>query len=143
LRTRPRILLDTNVFVFGLERPKSNSAIILKETSKGAFEVVITERVFRETIMYFRRNYSKKTVEKVRLFLAAGSTVIPESLVITELRRWKGKIKEKDLENLAAVKALGIRHLVSLDRHYDAFPEHVSPRRFVESIGLKPSETEY
>jgi len=143
LRTRPRILLDTNVFVFGLERPKSNSAIILKEMSKGAFEVVITERVFRETIMYFRRNYSKKTVEKVRLFLAAGSTIIPQSLVITELRRWKDKIKEKDLENLAAVKALGIRHLVSLDRHYDAFLEQVSPRQFVESIGLKPSETEY
>jgi len=143
LRTRPRVLLDTNVFVFGLERTKSNSAIILKKMSEGALEVVITERVFRETIMYFRRNYSKKTVEKVRLFLAAGSTVIPQSLIITELRRWKGEIKEKDLENLAAVKALGIRHLVSLDRHYDAFPEHISPRQFVESIGLKPSETEY
>lgn len=143
MRTRPRVLLDTNVFVFGLERTKSNSAIILKEMSEGALEVVITERVFRETIMYFRRNYSKKTVAKVRLFLAAGSTVIPQSLIITELRRWKGEIKEKDLENLATVKALGIRHLVSLDRHYDAFPEHISPRKFVESIGLKPSETEY
>ena len=131
------------MYVFGFERPLSNSATILKELSGGTIEAVISERVFKESIEYFRRDYSKKTTDKFRLFVLTSSAIVKEESVREEMKRLRGKIKPKDLENLAVVRALGLRYLISVDRHFDPFPEYITPRRFVNLFGLRPASTEY
>ena len=129
--------------MFGFERPLSNSAIIIRELSAGAIEAVISERVYEESVKYFRRNYAKKTSEKFRLFILASSSIIKQQSVREEMNRLRGKIKLKDLENLAVVKALGLSYLVSVDRHFESFPEHVTPREFASLLGLKSAGTEH
>ena len=143
MKTRPRVFLDTNVYVFGFERPLSNSAMILKELSGGNIEAVIGERVFKESIKYFRRNHTKKTADKFRLFVLTSSAIMKEESVREEMNRLRGKIKPKDLENLAVVRALGLRYLVSVDRHFESFPEYITPRGFVDLLGLRPASTKY
>ena len=82
--------------------------MILKELSGGTIHAVISERVFKESIEYFRRNYAKKTADKFRLFVLSSSAVVNEESVREEMNRLRGKIKPKDLENLAVVRALGL-----------------------------------
>ncbi len=143
MKTRPRVFLDTNVYVFGFERPLSNSSIIIKELSTGTIEAVISERVFKESIKYFRRNHTKKTTDKLRLFLLTSSVIMKEESVREEMKRLGGKVKPKDLENLAVVRTLGLRYMVSVDRHFESFPEYITPREFVNLLGLRPTSTKY
>ena len=117
--------------------------MILKELSGGTIHAVISERVLKKSIEYFRRNYAKKTADKFRLFVLSSSAVVNEESVREEMNRLRGKIKPKDLENLAVVRALGLRYLVSLDRHFESFPEHITPRAFVNLLGLRPAITKY
>jgi hypothetical protein len=39
------------------------------------------------------------------------------------MNQYRGKIKEKDLEQLAVVKKLGLKYLVSYDRDFASFQE--------------------
>jgi len=43
-----RIFLDTNVFIYAFEFPKSNSRKIIELLNKGKIEAVISERVIKE-----------------------------------------------------------------------------------------------
>ncbi len=52
-------------------------------------------------------------------------------------------IKDKDLEQLAAVKKLGIKYLISYDRDFEKFEEYITPKAFINWIGIKPSSYEY
>ncbi|MDI6654495.1 MAG: PIN domain-containing protein, partial [Candidatus Hydrothermarchaeota archaeon] len=46
----PRVLLDTNVFIFSIEHPKSNSSIIMEMAIDGEIEVVISEEIKLEFV---------------------------------------------------------------------------------------------
>ncbi len=59
------------------------------------------------------------------------------------MARYKGKIKEKDLEQLAVVKGLGLRFLISYDRDFEPFDEYVTPKKFLKSLGLETTEEEF
>ena len=59
------------------------------------------------------------------------------------MKKFRGKIKEKDLENLATVKALKINFLVSFDRDYKEFEEHFTPKQFLIKIGWSAGKSEY
>ncbi|MEM2918161.1 MAG: hypothetical protein QXY62_01495 [Candidatus Altiarchaeota archaeon] len=53
------------------------------------------------------------------------------------------KDKKRDVEHLATVKMLGLRYLISYDRHFKKFIEHKTPKEFIKELGLKESNTEY
>jgi len=59
--------------------------------------------------------------------------VIPSSYVQEEIHRYQDKIKDKDLEQLAVVKKLGLKYLISYDRDLELFEEYKTPRKFIEA----------
>ena len=46
------------------------------------------------------------------------------------MKKYRGKIKEKDLEQLAVVKKFGINFLVSFDKDFKKFKEYKTPKIF-------------
>ena len=54
-----RIFLDTNVFIYAFEFPKSNSRKIIELLNEGKIEAVISERVIKEVQAYFLVSFDK------------------------------------------------------------------------------------
>ena len=55
----------------------------------------------------------------------------------------KGKIKEKDVENVAAVRHENLEFLVAYDRDYEGIREYITPKGFIKRQGIRGYETEY
>ena len=92
---------------------------------------------------YFLRYYSEDVWFSVFKHIITSVEVVERSEIREEIPKWRGRIKEKDLENLATVKYLGLKYLVAFDEHYKGFEEYKTPKEFIESLGMKPSDTEY
>lgn len=140
---RPRVFLDTNVFIYAYEFPQSNSRKIVELLNRAEMEVVISERVLQETQRYFKKYYGKDLAGAFRRYLLLSCTVIPSSQLQKAMTRHKGRIKEKDLEQLAVVKKLGLRFLISYDRDFEPFEEYVTPKKFLKSLDLETTEEEF
>jgi predicted nucleic acid-binding protein len=140
---RPRVFLDSNVFIYAYEARDSNSNQILDMLSADELEAVVSERVLSEVWAYFRRHHGREKATELKEYILESCTMIYPSDIRDSMKLLRGAVKDKDLEQLAAVKALGLRHLVSLDRHFEGFVEYATPKRFLESLGKKPRRTEY
>jgi len=140
---RFRVFLDTNIFIYAFEFPQSNSGKIIELLNLSEIEAVISERVLLEIRRYFGKYYSKDLAGAFRNYLILSCTVIPTSYVRDEMNRYQGKIKDKDLEQLAVVKKLGLKYLVAYDRDFEPFEEYVTPKRFIEALNLDAVETEF
>lgn len=140
---KPRTFLDTNVFIFAFEFPDSNSQKIIGILNKGKIEAVISQRVFVEIVNYFRKYYGKELADKFRRYILQSCTLVFEYDIKDYMNKLEGEVKEKDLEQIAAVKKFGLKHLVSLDRHFERFEEYITPRDFIKSMGIKESKSEY
>jgi len=138
-----RIFLDTNVFIYAFEFPKSNSRKIIELLNEGKIEAVISERVIKEVQAYFKRYYGKDLASLFRNYLILSCTIVPTIHVKDEMKKYRRKIKEKDLEQLAVVKKFGIKFLVSFDKDFKKFKEYKTLKIFIEDIGLIPNEEEF
>lgn len=138
-----RVFLDTNVFVYAFEFPESNSHHIIELLNEGRLDAVISERVLKEVHSYFKKFYDKDLASAFRDYLLRTCTVIMATEVISELPRYYGQIKEKDLEQLVVVKMLGIKFLVAYDRDFDKIQEYTTPKAFIKEMGFKPVATVY
>lgn len=56
---------------------------------------------------------------------------------------YKQMIKEKDLEQLTAVKKLGIKFLVAYHRYLESFEEYITPKAFIRQTGIEPGPSNY
>ena len=140
---KPKAFLDSNIFVYAFEFEDSNSSIIIDLLNNGEIEAFVSGRVLHEVSGYFRRFHGRKLSNLFRNYILQSCTMVLKEELKSTMKRLEGCIKEKDLEQLAAVKALGLRHLVSLDRHFEPFEEYTTPRQFVESLGMKPRKSEF
>lgn len=140
---RPRVFLDTNVFIYAFEFPQSNSGKIIELLNQAEIEAIISERVLLEVQTYFMRYYTKDLGGAFRYYLLLSCTVIPTSYVREEMNRYKNMIKEKDLEQLAVVKKLGLKYLVAYDRDFEPFEEYETPKRFIEALNLDAVESAF
>lgn len=138
-----RVFLDTNVFIYAFEFPQSNARKIIELLNRNEIEVIISERVLREVIRYFQKYHTKDFAAAFRNYLLLSCAVIPASEVVGEMNRFKGTIKEKDLEQLAVTKKLGLKYLVSYDKDFEPFEEYTTPKRFIKTMGLDTEESEY
>lgn len=139
-----KVFLDTNVFIYALEIEKSNSNIIIKLLNQGKIEGVVSERVLKEIYQYIKtRIKNEKLAKQTRDFIYSSCSVVTNEFVKDYMQRFKGKIKDKDLEQLAVTKKLGIKFLISYDRDFDEFEEYITPKSFVKLLCLKQQETEY
>lgn len=66
---KPRVFLDTNVFVYAFEFPDSNSRRIVELLNRGEIEAVICEQVLHEVQRYFAKHYGKEVAGTFRHYL--------------------------------------------------------------------------
>lgn len=138
-----RVFLDTNVFIYAFEFSESNSNKIIDLINTGQIEAIISERVLKEVQSYFKKFYDKDLAASFRDYLLKTCTVVFSADVKKEMRQYKAQIKDKDLEQLAVVKKLGIKFLIAYDRDFEDFNEYLTPKAFIEQSGLRPSPSDY
>ena len=132
-----RALLDSNVFLFAFERPGCNSGRILRLLSEGALGGIVTDRIVREVLGYLRHRYSKDVGARFRDFLLLLCELVLED-DLSSRADFVRVVGAADAGALAAVRALGIRYLVSTDSDFAGVPEWRTPREFVREIGKRP-----
>ena len=133
------------VFIFG-RLEECNSRLVLFLAQLGEFEVVTSELVLEEVERFFRDNFSRQAGYVSRRFVEELSArIVRKDEVKTEMSALKGKIKAKDLENLAAVKHENLAYLVAYDNDYEEaeVEEYITPKEFVKLFKLKPYRMEY
>jgi len=140
-----RAYLDSMVFIFG-RLAECNSRLVLFLAQLGEFEVVTSELVVEEVERFFRENFSREAGYLARRFVEALSfRIVERDEIKEEMDALKGKIKAKDLENVAAVKHENLEYLVAYDEDYkeSGIQEYITPKEFVKLFELKPYELEY
>jgi len=140
-----RVYLDSMVFIFG-RLEECNSRLVLFLAQLGEFEVVASELVVEEVERFFRENFSREAGYLARRFVEALSfRIVERDEIKEEMDALKGKIKAKDLENVAAVKHENLEYLVAYDEDYKeaGIKEYITPKEFVKLFELKPYEMEY
>lgn len=137
------VFIDTNVFIFSFEYPTSNSRRIIEQLNEGKIEAVICDKVVKEVTRYFERHHTTDLARLFRRYLVGSCIIVPREEVNKEMDELKGKIKEKDLEQISVVRKYGLKYIVSYDRDFEGFEEYVTPKKFVEIMGLKAYDTEY
>ncbi len=137
--------LDSNVFIFGsLENCNSRLVILLAQL--GEFDVIVSALVVEEVERFFREEVSREAAFLARRFVETlARRIVCRNEMTRELRDLKGRIKDRDLDNLAAVRHAKLKHLVSYDADYKKarVREYVTPREFVKLFGLEPFSMEY
>jgi predicted nucleic acid-binding protein len=138
-----RALVDTNIFIYAYETPESNSSPIINALSQGLFEAIITESTFKEVYRYFRRHYLKSLADTVRIYLFAVCKIIFSHQLEEKSSKYTELINRKDLEQVIAVREYGIKYLVSYDEHFEDLEEYITPKQFVNLLGLKARPISY
>jgi len=133
------------VFIFG-RLEECNSRLVLFLAQLAEFEVVTSELVLEEVERFFRENFSRQAGYVARRFVEELSVrIVRRDEIKAEMNALKGKIKAKDLENLAAVKHENLAYLVAYDKDYEEamVKEYITPKEFVKLFKLKPYKMEY
>src|SRR3989338_4670014 len=138
-----KVFLYTNVFVYGLTQPESNSRKILGLAESGKIKVIVSELVKREVVRVFRRIADDEAAYNALNYLRRIAHIVPRRKINRQMAELRGKIKEKDLENIATARQQKLKFLVSYDKDYTGFKEYVTPKEFAKIMGLKPVATEY
>lgn len=132
-----KAFLDSNVFIFGFERPRSNSRRILDLLVEGEVQGVVTDRVIREVMRYMRKYHGKDLAGKFRdLMLLTCEPLLEGDL------SWDPQLSAivgaKDAGALAAVRSSGLSRLVSTDSDFEKVPEHRTPREYLRELNELP-----
>lgn len=135
--------MDTNVFIYAYEIPRSNSNLIINALNSGLFEAIITESTFKEVYSYFRKHYSKKLADTFRIYLFVACKLIYSYQLKEHSTKYLNLVNEKDLEQVIAVRELGIKYLVSYDKHFEGLDEYKTPKQFAELLGLRAYQVNY
>ena len=145
LKRPKRAYLDSMVFIFG-RLEECNSKLVLFLALLGEFEVIVSELVVEEVERFFRENFSREAGYLAKRFVETLSVkIVRRSEIRKEMDEFRGLIKDKDLENVAAVKHEKIKYLVAYDNDYveAGVKEYITPKNFVKLFGLKPYDVEY
>ena len=111
--------------------------------NKGHIEAVVSSMVFMEVLNYFNKYHGEKLSKYFRKYLSQVCFLIPAKFAEAAMESLNGQIKDKDLEQIAVVRKLGITHLVAYDRDFKLFKEYTTPKEFINLMGLKASDSEY
>lgn len=135
-----RAYLDTNVFVYGLLE-ECNSSSILSMAEAGDLEVVVSELVVEEVRNVFERLVGREAgFYAMRYIETLAVKIVKREEMKSEMMGNRGKIKEKDVENVAAVMHEHLEFLVAYDRDYEGVLEYITPKDFIERFGIRIRE---
>jgi predicted nucleic acid-binding protein len=138
-----KVFLDTNIFIYAFEYKDSNSSLIIGMVNNGILEAIISERVVKEVMHYFRKYYDRKLSNEFRNYILQSCSIIFNEDISGAIQELKGKIKEKDLEQIATVRSMGLKYLISYDEDFKNFEEYITPKKFARLMGVKPKTVEY
>lgn len=133
------------IFIFG-RLEECNSRLVLFLAQLGEFEVVTSELVIEEVERFFRENFGRQAGYVSRRFVEElSSRIVRRNEIKIEMNELRGKIKAKDLENVAAVRHENLEYLVAYDEDYEEaeIKEYITPKEFVKLFRLKPYDMEY
>ena len=137
--------LDSMIFIFG-RLEECNSRLVLFLAQLGEFEVVTSELVIEEVERFFRENFGRQAGYISRRFVEElSSRIVRRDEIKIEMNELKGKIKAKDLENVAAVRHENLEYLLAYDEDYEKakIKEYITPKEFVKLFKLRPYDMEY
>ena len=138
------LLLDSSTIIFRFENPLSNSRIIFDLILERKLNGVVSERAVEEVKKVLTYSKNEHFAYYIENTIRRNFKVVPLAGVEREMRKWRGRIKEKDLAHLATAKSLGLKYIVALDRDFKPFKEYYTPKEFIEKIlKLKGFETDY
>ncbi len=138
-----RVFIDTNVFIYAFEFPESNSQKIIDLLNNSQIEAVISECVLKEVQLYFKKYHNKNLASSFRNYLLRTCNIVFSADVKKEMTQYKKLIKDKDLEQLAVVRNLGIKFLIAYDKDFENFEEYITPKAFIKQMGIKPGRSVY
>jgi len=138
-----RALLDTNVFIYAFEIPKSNSNLIINALNQNQFEAIITESTFKEIYQHFKKHYTKKLADQYRIYLFTTCKIVFSHLLKEHFPKYAQLINDKDLEQLVATRELGIKYLVSYDKHFQGIEEYKTSKQFATILGIRVHPTNH
>jgi len=138
-----RVFLDSSVIIFGLERPGSNSGMILDALVAGELEVIINEKVIREVKKYMRNRKGRQAGFLVESLLRRQAFVADEHQFLELFEPLMNEIKRKDVEHLATARGMGIEIIVAYDRDFENIEEYHTPREFIHLLDKETSDSEY
>ncbi len=104
---------------------------------------MVSERVVKEVYRYFRKYHDKDLADNFRKYLYEACRIVLAKDVRDSMKKYRGQIKEKDLEQLAVVKEFGIKYLIALDRDFEVHEEYLTPKQFVELFCGKGEESDF
>ena len=144
----PKILLDTNVFIFSIEHPRSNSNIIIEMAVDGEIEIVISEEIKLELLEYLKREYGKDAAYKGRLLLESlpQINVVRQKQLKAHYKEFKGRINDKALPHLIAAELSKVESIVTYDRDFKNAQTKIpvyTPKEYIKRIEIEPFESEY
>jgi len=140
-----RAYLDSMIFIFG-RLEECNSRLVLFLAQLGEFEVVTSELVIEEVERFFRENFGRQAGYISRRFAEElSSRIVRRDETKMEMSALKGKIKAKDLENVAAVRHENLEYLVAYDEDYEeaGIKEYITPKEFAKLFRLRLYDMEY
>lgn len=145
-----KVYLDTNVFIFGVERPESNSRIILDLVDEGKIVPVVSYSTLEELREYFSRRYNRETAinEIYYLISLPNLEIITRDKVKQEIKNYKGVVPDKDLPHLVSAIIAQADYLVSYNRHFieskaKNYIKTVKQADVLKLLGIEPQTTGY
>jgi len=145
-----KVYLDTNVFIFGVERPESNSRIILDLAEEGKIIPVVSYSVLEELREYFSRRYDRETAVNEIYYLISlpNLEIITRDKVKQEIKKYRGVVPDKDLPHLVSAIIAQSDYLVSYNRHFieskaKNYIKTIKQADFLKLLGIQPQTTDY
>ncbi|MBI5635438.1 PIN domain-containing protein [Candidatus Micrarchaeota archaeon] len=139
-----RALLDSSAIIFSFEYPNSNSRLVFDLVQEGKLSGVVSEKALAEVKRVFSLRKNERFLFLLEKIIRKNFEVVPRSEIGREIKYWRGKIKEKDLEHLATAKNRKVKYIIALDRDFEKFAEYHTPKKFVEkALKIRGFETEY
>jgi len=92
---------------------------------------------------YFKKYHSITLARKFRRYLLDTCIVIKREEIKEQINELKGKIKEKDMEQLATSRKYRIKFLISYDRDFEGFEEYITQRQFLSKMKIEVTKSEF
>ncbi len=127
-----KVYIDSSTVIYAFEFKESNSRKILDLIIRAEIEAYITQKVINEVKKFFIRNRGEIVWNAVRTILTRHFKLINNTSYSIE--KYRGMIKEKDLEHLAAFKDLKLDMLIAYDRDFKETSGYITPKNFLKKI---------
>jgi len=127
-----KVYIDSSTVIYAFEFKESNSRKILDIIICGEIEAYINQKVINEVKKFFMRNHGESVWVAVKTILSRHFKLISEGSYSTE--KYRGMIKDKDLEHLAAFKDLKLDLIIAYDRDFKEISGYINPKNFLIKI---------